>query len=318
MNNLAPIVLFVYNRPDHTKKTLEALSSNKLADESTLYIFADGPKPGAKYYELERINEVRNLIKSKKWAKEIIIRHSQTNKGLAESIVNGVTEVVNKHEKVIVLEDDIVTSEGFLTYMNAALEKYEKNKKVMHVSGFQYPIDILGDQETYFVNIYSCWGWGTWKYAWNYYDNKIDNHFKWLGKKAKRINKFNIEGNGHFYEQLLLNKDGKIKTWAVKWYASWFRKQGYALYPKQTLTLNIGHDGSGEHCAPNTMYESVLAKSICVEDIPLRENKEIRQKVNKFYKENFNINPRLERTLYMKIKVSLHYKLNALVGFLKN
>ena len=119
MKDLAPILLFVYNRPWHTKQTLEALSQNELADQSTLYIFCDGPKPDVSQANSENITITRQVIREKQWTKNVIIYENETNRGLADSIVKGVTEVINKHGKVIVLEDDIVTSKGFLKYSAA-------------------------------------------------------------------------------------------------------------------------------------------------------------------------------------------------------
>ena len=137
---LAPIVLFVYNRPWHTEQTLNALMQNELADQSVLYIYADGPKENATEEQLKKIEEVRHVIRTKKWCKEVHIIESEKNKGLADSIINGVTEIVNKYGKVIVLEDDIVTSKGFLKYMNEALELYKEEDKVYHISGYMFPV----------------------------------------------------------------------------------------------------------------------------------------------------------------------------------
>src|SRR5476651_318519 len=135
---LAPIVLFVYNRPHHTEQALNALKLNGLASESTLYIFADGPKKGAPAETLADIKKTREVIRGKKWCKDVFIIEAEANKGLAASIINGVTDVVNKHEKVIVLEDDIITSKYFLQYMNDALSVYEDEQKVISVGAFNF------------------------------------------------------------------------------------------------------------------------------------------------------------------------------------
>ena len=166
--NLAPIVLFVYNRPWHTLQTLEALRKNALASESILYIFADGPKPFADESAMHKINETRECIKKKQWCKEVIIYEREINLGLADSIINGVTEIVNKHGKIIVLEDDIVTSKGFLKYMNDALDIYELEEKVMHISGYMFPVKKKLPK-TFFYKPTTCWGWATWSRSWKYF-----------------------------------------------------------------------------------------------------------------------------------------------------
>ena len=122
---LAPIILFVYNRPWHTEQTLRALMANELAVESELYIYADGPKPNATDEQLQKIREVRQLIRQEQWCGKVHVVESEKNKGLANSVINGVSEIVNKYGRIIVLEDDLKTSPTFLTYMNQALEYYE-------------------------------------------------------------------------------------------------------------------------------------------------------------------------------------------------
>ncbi|MFC2114558.1 glycosyltransferase family 2 protein [Bacteroidota bacterium] len=133
---VAPICLFVYNRPKHTLQTLQSLKGNLLADQSVLYVFADGPKDGASDDAIKRINEVREIVSREKWCREVHVIISDQNKGLANSIIKGVTETVSRHGKVIVLEDDLLLSEGFLTYMNNALDFYENQEEVMHIAGF--------------------------------------------------------------------------------------------------------------------------------------------------------------------------------------
>lgn len=268
--NLAPIVLFVYNRPWHTRQTLDALSANHLADQSELIIFADGPKPNAKSEEIARIQEVRNIVKEKTWCKKVVVLESDYNMGLANSIINGVTEVVNKYDKIIVLEDDIVTSPGFLKYMNDALIFYENENKVMHISGYMFPVNKRLPQ-TFFYNTTSCWGWGTWARAWKYFDDDAGKLAE-LIYRNNLIEKFNIQNSYPFYSHLEDNVSGKLKTWAIKWYASFFLENGFALHPYPSLTNNIGHDSSGVHCALNNKYTwEELAKEIFVKKIKLKE-----------------------------------------------
>ncbi len=165
---LAPIVLFVYNRPWHAEQTLKALMLNELANESELFIYCDGPKPNALEKELNKIIEVRQVIRKKKWCKEVAIIESDINLGLANSILKGVTEVVNKYGKIIVLEDDIVVTDDFLFFVNNSLYYFEKKKEVFHINGFnnesnlQYLLD-----DYYFLNFMSCWGWATWRDRWS-------------------------------------------------------------------------------------------------------------------------------------------------------
>lgn len=315
MNNiLAPIVLFVYNRPKHTRQTLEALSNNKLAKDTVLYIYADGAKEGADEKELHIIQETRAILEEKQWCKEVHIIKSEKNKGLADSIVKGVTEVVNKYGRVIVLEDDIVTSPEFLQYMNDALDLYENDNKVMHVGGY---IPLTTGQkklpETFFLRFMSCWGWGTWKESWNYLITDID----YLHNKIyslSDLDELKFEGvlDPQILEQLEDNYNGKIKTWAFKWFLSIFIRKGLCLYPKKSLVNNIGLDGSGENCGVTNIFEVDLASNIKVKRTLIEESKYALKYLKKYYKYGNNLTwkgrllidyPQLHRMLYMLYKL---------------
>jgi hypothetical protein len=278
----APVALFVYNRPDHTRQTLEALARNRGADSTTLYVFSDGPKHNATPAERERIIAVRQLVCSRPWLRNVVLVEADVNRGLADSIVAGVSRVVEQHGRVIVLEDDIVTSPGFLEFMNAGLELYADEEKVMHISGYMYPLDLPA-RGTAFLRVLSCWGWATWARAWKHYDPDIERHLSRLNS-PELVRKFNVEGHADFHRQLLDNQSGKIRSWAVKWYASWLAQDGLSLFPTQSLVRNIGHDGSGIHCGPDDRFDTKFADSIPVHRIALRENISLRWRVNEFYR----------------------------------
>jgi hypothetical protein len=278
----APVALFVYNRPDHTRQTLEALARNRLADATTLYVFSDGPKTDATPADRERITATRRLVCSQPWARNIILVEAALNRGLADSIVAGVQRVLQEHGRVIVLEDDLVTSPGFLEFMNQALDLYAQDEKVMHVSGYMYPLD-LRTRCTAFLRVLSCWGWATWARAWQHYNPDIDEHLERLNS-PERVRKFNIEGHADFHRQLLDNRTGRIRSWAVRWYASWLAQGGLSLFPTQSLVRNIGHDGSGIHCDVDDRFDTSLAEAIPVRRIPQRENISLRWRINEFYR----------------------------------
>lgn len=280
---LAPIVLFVYNRPLHTLMTLEALSKNDLANESTLYIYADGPKNNSTIEQREKIKETRDIIKSAQWCKEVVVIESEMNYGLANSIVKGVTEVVNKHGNIIVLEDDLLPSVGFLRYMNDALTIYASEDKVMHISGYVYPAKVEGQvEQTFFLNILSCWGWATWARAWKNYDHNVDDHMARFNT-TKKIKKFNIEGHADYYHQLVLNKEKKLYSWAVRWYASWLYAGGFTLFPYKSLIVNNGFDSTGTNSKEDSIFNSGIVDHIQVDKIAIEENLLYRKAIDKFY-----------------------------------
>ncbi|HYP15788.1 MAG TPA: hypothetical protein VEQ65_01145 [Opitutus sp.] len=282
MSACAPVALFVYNRPDHTRQTLEALSRNRLAADTALYVFSDGPKPTASASDRQRIAETRSLVCSRRWTRSTTLIEAETNRGLADSIVSGVRHVLGEHERVIVLEDDIVTSPGFLEFMNQGLDLYAAEPRVMHVSGYMYPLG-LRSEGTMFLRILSCWGWATWARAWQHYESNLDVHFQRLNT-PDRIRKFNIEGHADFFRQLQDNRAGRIRSWAVRWYASWLGQGGLSLFPTQSLVRNVGHDGSGVHCGADQRFDTEPVDAIPVRRIPLRENVAVRWRINEFYR----------------------------------
>lgn len=251
MTGSAPIVLFVFARPDHTRATLEALAANRLADQSDLVIYADAARSEN---DLEHVKAVRNLARSAKGFRSLTVIERETNYGLARNIIEGVTEVCNRYGRVIVLEDDIVTSPYFLTFMNAALDRYEKTPKVWHISGWNYPIDAHGLDDAFFWRAMNCWGWGTWSDRWSHYRKNPERLVSvWSREKIRR---FNLEGAHNFWEQVTSNHSGRLDTWAIFWYATIFEHDGLCLNPSIPLTVNIGNDGSGENCGNTAIFSN--------------------------------------------------------------
>ncbi|MAC96404.1 MAG: sugar transferase [Flavobacteriales bacterium] len=282
MSSLAPIVLFTYNRPDHTIKTIEALKSNKLAKESRLFIFSDGAKS---VKDSEAVNRLREYLKGIDGFKSIEIIERNQNYGLKKSIINGVSTVVNEYGKIIVLEDDVVTSPTFLNYMNFALSYFENDKKVWHISGWTPDINTKSLPDFFFWRIMNCYGWGTWEDRWSNYSsdsNEIMKSFNFIEKM-----RFSFWGLANFWRQIKANKSGKINTWAIFWYAVIFKNKGLCLTPKQSFAKNIGFDGSGVHTTAENAYknERVLNnKSIFhFEQIKVKESTKAIQKAYWFY-----------------------------------
>ena len=257
MQNLAPIALFVYNRPEHTRRTLKFLKENILADESRLFIFSDA---AANEKDEEKVGEVRELIKTIDGFKKVDIIQRKRNYGLAESIIDGVSRLVKEYGKVIVFEDDLIASPYTLRYFNDALRRFEPEEKVMHIGAYMYPLkaerNTTSLPETFFYRAATSWGWATWKRAWADFEPDIDKLISQFD--SKKINDFSIEGNMNFWNQIKDFKSGKNNSWAIRWYASIFLKNGLTLNPSQSLINNIGHDGSGIHSGLNNIYNVII------------------------------------------------------------
>ena len=280
---LAPIVLFVYNRFEHTKKVVEALKKNNLAKQSMLYIFSDAPK--TKKNE-EDVEQVRNYIKTIKGFKIVEIVERERNYCVAENLIKAITEVINKYGKVIMLEDDDVTSKYFLDYMNDALNFYEHDNRVFEISPYMYPTKEQLP-ETFFLQLFSSWGFGTWKRAWNNFE---EDGIKLLSKIEKRGLKKKFDINGTYpYTKMLRNQiDGKNDSWAIRLYASFFLKDGLVLYPNKSLVKNIGFDDTGVHGNKTDMFDTTLSDSkINVKKIPVKINKEASLSLQKYFKSIF-------------------------------
>ena len=278
MQNLAPIALFVYNRPQHTERTVKFLKQNELAADSRLFIFSDGAKTDA---DADKVAEVREFIKKIDGFKSIEIVESKTNLGLANSVIAGVTRLNAAYGKVIVFEDDLISSPYTLTYFNEALNRYRDEEKVMHIGAYMY---VLADKtlpDSFFYRAATSWGWATWDRAWQHFEPNIDTLLKQFDSKKK--SEFAIEGTMNFWKQMQDFKKGKNNSWAIRWYASIFLKGGLTLNPSQSLVNNIGHDGTGVHSGLNDIY-NVIINPQPIKQFPtvLEENKAAYQAIKTF------------------------------------
>lgn len=242
----APIALFVYNRPIHTQSTLDALASNYLANESELFIFSDGSKEDEANISL--VVQVRKIIEAEQRFAAVHLHYNQNNKGLADSILSGVTFLLTKFSKIIVLEDDLITNKTFLKYMNQGLNLYSKVDKVMSVSGHSFTSSKISQKNgSYFLPYMSSWGWGTWDSSWRKFDKHADQ-YTILKTNKKLRKKFNLSGS-YNYSELLYDQmeTNKVDSWAIRWWWTIFMEQGVSLFPDRSLVRNIGFDDSGTH-----------------------------------------------------------------------
>lgn len=253
MQNLAPIALFVYNRPQHTERTLKFLQQNELAADSRLYIFSDGAKTEN---DTDKVEEVRALIKKVDGFKSVKIIEKKDNSGLANSVIAGVSQLIKDYGRVIVFEDDLVSSPYTLTYFNDALTRYQNEEKVMHIGAYMYPLKSESLPQSFFFRAATSWGWATWARAWEHFEPNIDTLTKQFDSKKKSA--FAIDNTMNFWKQMQEFKKGKNNSWAIRWYASIFLKNGLTLNPAQSLVNNIGHDGTGVHSGINDIYNVVI------------------------------------------------------------
>lgn len=263
---LAPIIVFCYNRPEHLEQTLDALSRNELADKSTLYIYCDGPKEGASDEMRQKIADVRLVVRKRQWCKDVHIVEADKNKGLANSIIGGVTEVINKHGKVFVLEDDLVSSPYMLKFVNTALDYYENYAGVFSISVNRPPLSKMEIPKDYPYDVFACLrsystGWGTWKDRWNKVDWAMDE-FDRCKQNPDMLRALCRLGED-FPPMMQLQEDGKIDSWAVRFSFAHFKHHAVAILPCRSYVTNIGFDGTGTHSGTVAYtYENDLSDSV--------------------------------------------------------
>jgi len=285
LDKLAPIVLFVYNRPEHTKRTVESLLKNTFASASRLFIFTDGPKSDK---NLKNVEEVRNYIRKINGFDKIEIFERERNFGLSNSVISGVTEIIQSFGKVIVLEDDMISSPFFLKFMNEVLNVFENDQRIFSITGYTFPIKI---PELYKYPLYlsprsSSWGWGTWKNRWEKADWEVKDFHTFVNDKSK-VKSFN-KGGEDLTRMLTNSIAGKVDSWSVKWTYTHFINNAFCVYPVKSRIKNIGADKSGVHTGKTNKYDVNLELNDLdlsgVKD--LQPDKEILSKFRKFFRKN--------------------------------
>ena len=290
---LAPIAFFVYNRPYHTKKTLKFLKKNKLAKKSQIYIFSDAAKDNQ---SKKNVREVRKIIKKIHGFKKIKIVFRKKNFGLAKNFISGISQVCNKHGKLIVLEDDNLTSPFFLKYMNDALELFSDKQDVASISGYSYPIKNR-KKGYYFLRLADSWGWATWKRSWDLYEKNGNRILKKINIKKKKVD-FNFDNTFDFFRILKNFCSKKNNSWSIRWYGSMFLKNKLTLFPPKSFIENIGMDSSGVHSASTNDYKSKLIKKYEKPKlIPLQESEYHFREMKNFFKRT-----EVENSFFKKLK----------------
>ncbi|MBB6612125.1 sugar transferase [Pontibacter sp. Tf4] len=234
---LAPILLFTYKRVDSLKQTIGALQRNNLVTESDLFVFSDGAKNKS---DIDLVDQVRTYLRSISGFKSITIKEAPSNLGLANSIIAGVNEVISEYGKVIVLEDDLLTSANFLTFMNQALETFQNDPRIYSISGYTAPIKVPADYpfDNYFTRRASSWGWATWKDRWTNIDWEVSD-YRDFSHNLKARYEFNKMGSdmSHMLSKYM---NGKIDSWAIRWCYYQFKMNTLSVYPTLSKVSNIG------------------------------------------------------------------------------
>lgn len=293
MKELAPVILFTYNRPWHTQQVLNSLQKNLLSDQTDLFVFSDG----AKNDEDEKlVRETRKMLLKIKGFKKITIIERPVNYGLAANIINGVSSIIEQYGKVIVLEDDLITAPSFLSFMNNALTLYEDVEEVAHIHSFCY--SGLNLPDTFLIKWVGSTGWATWSDSWDLFS---PNGSKLLEEiKEKKLSKtFDFNGKYPYTRMLKRQVEGKNNSWAIRWNASLFLNNKLSLNTGKSLIHNIGFDGSGENCGSQDFYNMGLFDGELDISMPdeIEENTDARKQFEEFYQNTNSFLAKAKRRL---------------------
>lgn len=250
---LAPIALFAFKRPEHTRRTLESLAKNPEFSASPLFIYCDGARDQS---ETAQVDETRRIVREWPHPEKILVERER-NWGLANSIIAGVTELCARYERVIVVEDDLIVSPIFLDYMNSALAHYADEPRVMQISAHMFPVSIQSSYDAVMLPFITSWGWATWDRAWKHFDPSMTGYEKLKGDSRLR-RKFNLDGSYPYFRMLKYQVRGRVDSWAIRWYKSVFFCGGLTLYPCHSLVMNIGYGNTATHTSRQSRH--VVAK----------------------------------------------------------
>ncbi len=280
----APILLFVYNRPAHTRRLVESLQRNPEAAASPLFVFSDAPRDEA---ARPAVDEVRRYVRSLDGFGQVEVTERTDNWGLARSIIDGVTSVLRRYDRVIVLEDDLVLSPAFLRFMNDALETYKDEPRVGHIQACDFTQDpALPD--TFLIKWTGSWGWATWRRAWQLFDPDGRRLLRRLEERGL-TRAFDFDGAYRYTRMLRRQVEGKNDSWAIRWNASLFLADVLSLNAGRSLVQNTGFDGTGTHCGGGGLFASTLrTEPLPVARIsPVEENQAARRAIARYYRRHF-------------------------------
>jgi len=258
MDNLAPVIIFTYNRLDTLEIVIKKLQENILAKYTEIFIFSDYSKSEK---DIFTVQNVRTYLKTIQGFQKVTIIEREKNYGLAKNIIEGVTDIINIYGKVIVLEDDLVTSANFLSYMNQTLDFYQNSEKIFGISGFSWNLSSLKNIEEDVFMAYrpSSWGWATWKDKWNTVDWEIKDYEIFM-KNTEAKKKFN-RGGMDMTRMLRHFKEGKNHSWAIRWAYFMSKNDKYCIYPKVSKIQNIGYGDNSTHCTGEHIHKTTLDDS---------------------------------------------------------
>lgn len=297
MNDLAPIAIFAYRRPDKLKALLDSLSACSGAYASNLTVFVDGPKSTS---EERLVGDVLGVAAEETRFASTRVIASPSNRGLSGAVIGGVSKMLQHHDRVIVLEDDLIVSEHFLTFMNQGLSTYAETNEVVSIHAYVYPVQ--GElPATFFVKGADCWGWATWRRGWAVFNPDGRELLDQL-VKTDRVGEFNFGGSENYLGLLQDHIAGRVDSWAVRWYASALLADKLTLYPARPMAVNTGIDGSGTHGGSKHHLQVLATEPVAVTWQEAQENPAARAAFESFFRMTSQHNKSFNRKVRTGLK----------------
>jgi hypothetical protein len=250
-----PVALFVYRRPEHTRRTLAALARAAGAKDVDLHVYSDAARDASVE---SSVAEVRRVVREIDGFRAVTVTERPANLGLARSIASGVSGLLAAHGSVIVIEDDLEVAPSFLAWMTEALDRFADDSRVRQVSGYMFPVPASSRlPESFFMPLTTSWGWGTWARAWG---DGPPPAAELLGRIEAREDRaaFSLNGAYDYLGLLRAAAAGRVDSWAVCWYARTWLEGGLVAYPRASLVRNSGLDGSGTHGDNTAGFEAAV------------------------------------------------------------
>jgi hypothetical protein len=296
-SEVAPIAVFAYNRPDHLEQVFDALASCWESSQSALTVFCDGPKTSKDISDVAAVRAVAKRVQESCAFGGVTIVERDSNWGLGRSLIAGITSLLGDHDRIIVVEDDIVVSPDFLTFMNAALAEYADDDRVASVHGFAMNVGVDLPQ-TFFIRGADCWGWATWRRAWSLFEADGAKLLRRLDDMGLAED-FDFGGAFPYRDMLVEQIRGGVDSWAIRWYASTYLADTLTLYPNRSLVRNIGQEGSGTHSMTRPSHEVEAHRfAFPLQRIEIRESPEARRAMTDAFRSDASLAQRWKSGVY--------------------
>ena len=303
MKNKIPVVIVLYNRPIHTLKLFQSILDTKKFNNFSFFAYCDGPRNSSDQANIDAIKKILKNFKSKLNLKYFF---RKKNIGLIKNITKSINSVLKKYDSIIVLEDDLILNKNFFIFMQKAMRKFSKSKKIFQISGYSYPVN--NNKNHYFLSLSSCWGWGITKKNW-YNFLKFFNDKELLFDSYKKINQskilrqsFNYNNTYDYFSMLKNFFNRKVNSWGIIFYLYLFINKKLTVFPSSSLVKNNGFDGSGNHKSKNNLFNNKF-KNINLDNFPNKivERSIHRLKIEDFFKNKLSLYAKIKNKIYEKI-----------------